>query len=294
MSKIDLHNHSEYSLDGQYEVQYLMEQAKKANLEVFAIADHNSVKGARIANTIKEQYDFTFVNGIEIDCTYKGIELHLLGYDIDVNESIFDEIENDIITQTKNNSKTYVDKISELGIHVDIDILNEKFPDGIFVAEDIAEIVLADSRNDNVEVLLPYRTGGNRSNAPFVNFYWDLCAQGKPAYAPMKFMTIEDAISIIKKCNGISVIAHPAINFDGHDDYVEELLMNHVDGIEVYSSYHNKEQTQKYLGLAQKHNKLVTVGSDFHGKTKPHITIGMIEVEQEDVIIKQFINALKN
>ena len=47
-----------------------------------------------------------------------------------------------------------------------------------------------------------------------------------------------------------------------------------IDGIEAYSSYHTKEQSEFYDGYARKNNLIITCGSDFHGRTKPTIQLG--------------------
>ena len=49
MKKLDLHMHSKYSDDGQYEPTELLKMCKAAGLDMMAIADHNSVRGSRIA-----------------------------------------------------------------------------------------------------------------------------------------------------------------------------------------------------------------------------------------------------
>ena len=49
MKKLDLHMHSKYSDDGQYEPIELLKMCKAAGLDMMAIADHNSVRGSRIA-----------------------------------------------------------------------------------------------------------------------------------------------------------------------------------------------------------------------------------------------------
>jgi hypothetical protein len=52
--------------------------------------------------------------------------------------------------------------------------------------------------------------------------------------------------------------------------------------MEVYSSYHSQEQVLFYKEFALKHNLLLTCGSDFHGKTKPSISIGCVECESNE------------
>jgi hypothetical protein len=51
-------------------------------------------------------------------------------------------------------------------------------------------------------------------------------------------------------------------------------------GLEVFTSYHDPEQTACYLGLAEELGLVPTAGSDFHGKIKPHIPFGAIRAGQ--------------
>ena len=44
MNTIDLHMHSQYSIDGEFSVKELCEQANHNGLRVMAIADHNSTR----------------------------------------------------------------------------------------------------------------------------------------------------------------------------------------------------------------------------------------------------------
>ena len=182
-----------------------------------------------------------------------------------------------------------IEKVEALGIYIDKEKLNELCPDGIVVAEDIAEVVIPDEKNKNHPLLQPYFKNGNRSDNPFVNFYWDICSQGKPAYVKMDYMALIDAIQIIHEANGICVVAHPGNNFKGKDAILEEILQMNVEGLEVYSSYHTPEQIEHYLQLAHKHNKLVTVGSDFHGKTKPNIKMGSTSPKDAENIINKLL-----
>lgn len=56
--------------------------------------------------------------------------------------------------------------------------------------------------------------------------------------------------------------------------YLDELLLLELDGLEAFSSYHTSEQAAYYSSLTDKRNLLSTCGSDYHGKTKPSITLG--------------------
>ncbi len=77
----DFHLHSCAS-DGKLPADELVRQARAKGLKHFAICDHNTLDGYKLINL--EQYP-ELVIGIEFDCWYKGIFLHLLGYGIELN-----------------------------------------------------------------------------------------------------------------------------------------------------------------------------------------------------------------
>ena len=293
MTKIDLHMHSIHSDDGQYTVKEMFEIAKSNHLTHMAIADHNSVKAIKEAHELLPDYDIQYIDAIELDCTYKGINLHLLGYNFDYTLPIFEAIEQSIIQQMLQMKVELIQKIEALGIYINKDKLDALCPDGIVVAEDIAEVVIPDPSNQNHPLIQPFLENGKRSDNPFVNFYWDLCSQGKPAYVEMKYMTLEDAIQIIHSANGICVVAHPGNNFKDKDHILKDIMKMDVEGLEVYSSYHSKEQIIHYERMAKKYHKLSTIGSDFHCKTKPKIQMGSTSPEHAKELIEDFYLAIK-
>jgi len=59
--------------------------------------------------------------------------------------------------------------------------------------------------------------------------------------------------------------------------FISEGLM----GLEAYYPEHSHEKTQFYLELAQRHNLLVTGGSDCHGTAKPNSFVGSMKVPYE-------------
>ena len=291
--KIDLHMHSIHSDDGQYTVKEMFEIAKEHQLTHMAIADHNSVKAIKEAHELANDYDIEYIDAVELDCTYKGVNLHLLGYNFDYTLPIFEAIEQSILQQMLQMKEELIQKIEALGIYIDKEKLEQLCPDGIVVAEDIAEVVIPDTRNHQHPLIQPFLENGSRSDNPFVNFYWDLCSQGKPAYVAMNYMSIEDAIQIIHSAGGICVVAHPGNNFKDKDHILKEILKMEVEGLEVYSSYHTKEQIIHYERMAKKFNVLSTIGSDFHGKTKPKIQMGSTSPEHAKQLIDAFYLACK-
>ena len=86
--------------------------------------------------------------------------------------------------------------------------------------------------------------------------------------------SMEEVADWIHGAGGLSVLAHPGANLKGREKELEELLALELDGIEVFSSYHSEAQEKYFLETAERLGKLVTCGSDFHGKTKPAVFLG--------------------
>lgn len=285
--------HTTISNDGTYSPETIIQMCHEAGLEIVALADHNSTKAFRIAKPIADAYGMKLIPAVELDCHIDGINLHVLGYGINPNHPTFDAYEEEILTQERNSSQFVVNKIRELGIHLEDKALNRVQIHGVITGEMIAEVALEDSKNDNNELLVPYREGGSRSQNPLVNFYWDYCAQGKVAYYPIKFRTIDEIIQMIKDAGGFAVLAHPGNNIKTNVDVFKKIIDKGVIGVEVYSSYHSPEVIEHYHALALEHDLIMTLGSDFHGKTKPSIHLGKFNIPDEKQLTERFIAQIK-
>lgn len=290
MSYIDLHMHSLYSDDGEFSPKELVDLCIGKGIKYFSIADHNSVKGIKEAKEYCKDKEINLIPAVELDCTIDGVNLHVLGYGIDYNNDIFDKIEEDIIKQEQGASKKRMKLIRELGIDFSDEVIKKLSKNGVVNGEMIAEAAMEFDKDKKNPLLQPYYENGDRSNNPYVNFYWDYCSQGKPAYAQVKYISLEKAIEVIKTSGGMPVLAHPGNNVREKHSLLESIRACGIEGIEVYSSYHSKEQVEYYKEYAMKHKLILTCGSDFHGKTKPSIAIGSTDCEnKENDIISEII-----
>ena len=288
MSYIDLHMHSYYSDDGEFEPKQLIDLCLEKNIKYFSIADHNSVRGIKEAKEYCVGKNINIIPAIELDCTFNEINLHVLGYGIDYDKTVFYDIEDNIIKQEQFASKKRMKLVKELGIDFSDEVINSLSRNGVVNGEMIAEAAMEFDKNHENPLLMPYYENGSRSDNPYVNFYWDYCAQGKAAYAEVNFISLQEAISIIEESGGIPILAHPGNNIKENINLLEQIISCGIKGIEVYSSYHSKEQVEFYKKFSLKHKLLLTCGSDFHGKTKPSIVIGGTDCEGiEDKIISQ-------
>ena len=77
-SIVNLHIHTSYS-DGEGNAEQILESAKKQGYKLIAITDHNTVEAH------KNLKDNILLTGVEFDCWFGYIFIHLLAYGIDIN-----------------------------------------------------------------------------------------------------------------------------------------------------------------------------------------------------------------
>jgi 3',5'-nucleoside bisphosphate phosphatase len=275
MSKTDLHIHSNYSIDGEFGVKELISKCLENKVNIFSITDHNSILATSEAIPLASDSGLDFIPGIEIDCSYKGIDLHLLGYNIDWQNKDFIELEKSIRKKVMDSYPEMLANLAKSGIRVDENEVLEKAKGKLPCGELIAEVLLTNEVYHSNKLLWPYMTGGERSEMPYINFYHDFFAQGKPAYVKIDYIDFHEAIDLVRNTGGIPIIAHPGLNLKGSEELVVELLDNGAEGLEVLNNYHNNRQIIYFADLAIQKSILMTCGSDFHGKNKPLIEIGM-------------------
>ena len=275
---IDLHMHSYYSEDGEFSPEELVSRCLEAGIGVMAVSDHNCAKANREAKKAAGEKGILYIPAIEIDCTFEGVNLHVLGYGIDADSCDFAEIEENIAGQNVQASKIRLEKIKELGFFVTAEELDRKIEGSywkhVWPGELFAEVLLSKPEYGENELLLPYRPGGARSDNPYVNFYWDYCSQGKPCHAPVNYPTLEEITEVIHRNGGRAVLAHPGNNLKNHMELLDPIVDTGLDGIEAFCSYHGEKEREFFREYGKKRDLILTCGSDYHGKTKPAVFLG--------------------
>ncbi len=285
MSIIDLHMHSCFSDDGEYTPEGLVDLCLGKKLRYISIADHNCTSGIEPAMIYCKDRNIELIPAVELDCSFDGCNLHVLGYGIDHSSAIFKELHDDILNQEREASKKRKSLVRQMGMDFSEQFADSLSQNGVITGEMLAEAAMRfDSGHEN-PLLKPYYEGGTRSSDPYVNFYWDYCEQGKPAYAEVRFISLQDAVAVIKETGGVPVLAHPGNNVGEDAAKLEAIVSCGIKGIEAYSSYHSDTQVAWYGSFAAEHKLFVTCGSDFHGRTKPSITVGYMDCGEEEAVV---------
>lgn len=241
----DLHVHTNVS-DGASSPVEVIQYAARINLRCIAITDHDTMDGIDIARVEAELNGVDLLNGVELSTECDGMEVHILGYCINLDNSNFQK---HLITfQRARLTRAYkiLGKLRKLNINIDTNRVLELAGTGSIGRPHIAKVLLAEGKVSSV-----------------AEAFEKLIGIGRPAYEPrMKYHPLE-MINLIKEAGGVPVLAHPGISC------AEKLVMDLIDGglqgIEVYHPQHNRDMEKMYLKICREHNLIVSGGSDFHG-----------------------------
>lgn len=242
---VDFHMHTTFS-DGKFTPNELVEKAIAANLKVIAITDHDEFHGFLAVNPSLLE-DITIVPGIELSSTFYNVDVHILGYGFDTsNKRISDYVE-----FYKNERYTRMVRMVEAcqkeGYKVSFEDLLSMFGSKASVG-----------RPHLAQVLMKKGYIGSVKEG-----FDTILSHTSPCYVPKFKSQPVDIVDIIHEAGGIAVIAHPKLI--DNDDYVTELLKLPFDGIEVYHSSHDEEDSLRYEQMAKERGLLISGGSDFHG-----------------------------
>ena len=132
------------------------------------------------------------------------------------------------------------------------------------------------------------------------NFYRD-CQSNKSSIfyidETKNFPKPEEVINEIHVAGGLAFLAHPFLYpFKNQKEEIENIVKKYnIDGVECYYSLFNEKEKEWIRCICNKYKKYVSGGSDFHGISKPDISVGKgrgdLIVNEADVI--EWIEKLK-
>ena len=280
---IDLHIHTDASSDGQHSPREIFIMAREKGLQAIAFADHNSVANIQEGLRLSRKFGIEFIPCLELNTFHNDLDLHLLAYYIQPQDPGLIRWLETIERKKKEQAEKRVAKLNELGFVFDWNDLRAFSADHIPTGASFLKAILSRKENAKDPRLRPY-VDGHRSASPYVNFYRDYLRGGKPAFVYMEDILTLAAIRQIKELRGIPVLAHPSDT--GHENILA-LIGSGLEGLEVYSPYHDAGEQEALRVMAERHNLLITAGSDFHGKAiKPDVEFGEVAGNDYDLVNK--------
>lgn len=272
---VDLHIHSNKSSDGDVSAQEIVRLAREKKLKAISIADHDTVAAYPEAIKLGKNAGVEVIPGMELTTLYQEREFHLLLPFIAWNSEFVAALEAEVKERRLTEGKERVSRLQDLGFDIrweDVKRRSAPFPPlGVTIAQYLLE------QEDLFPALREYLSKENRGFAPYL-FYRDYFMEGRPAYVAPRNISLLEVLAEADKTGGVPVLAHPGAPFQNvTEEDLAELKNYGLQGLEAYSSYHDKEQIENYFNLAEKYDLIPTAGSDFHGTIKPDIPFGLIQ-----------------
>lgn len=257
----DLHIHTNKS-DSTFSPEEVVLNAVRCGLSAIGITDHDSVEAIPLVERYAKQHNIEVIPGIELSADADGEEVHILGYYIDFKKDWFlEKLEFLRDTRTRR-AQQIIGKLNELAINITIEDVLSISGEGAVGRMHIARALLEKKYILSIPEAFQKYIG-----------------KGKYAYVKKYRITPKEAIDMIGKLGGISVLAHPQIM--NQDDLIPQMVKQGLGGIEVYHSDHTPEGTARYLELAKRYNLAITGGSDCHGMGKGKVLMGTVKVPYE-------------
>lgn len=275
----DMHMHSCYS-DGYYEPREIIKKAKAIGLIAISLTDHDVYQGLYEFETAAQEFKIDFLPGIEITSKYKGVDVHILGYGFDYSRKKL--LENRLKKQW-------------MAGNIRAKQILKKYADSGLLKATINDIRSETNCRGPVVSIMNIRDYRMKiSKIPIEQIKKEVW-RGGIAWADFNekyLMTPIEAVAFINEIGGISILAHPGefchrtnktprgsllILFE----ILDQLQKFGLAGIEAFYPKHTEKQTELFIRLAKTRNLLITGGSDYHGKFKSHISLGMAGINYD-------------
>lgn len=255
---IDLHTHSLKS-DGSMTPAEVVREAKKAGLTAIALTDHDTVDGIPEAVSEGEKIGVEVIPAIEFS-VLSETETHILGYYIDPENPELKKTLGEVVELRLERNRVTCRRLNELGFDITLDEVKAIAPNNFIGRAHFARVLLD--------------KGYIKSVKEGFDKYMSV---GKYAYCEKQRLSARDAIELIKKCGGLSFLAHPHLTKLPDDELMKfliELKGYGLCGLEGYYTDYTPEMQEKYQGMARRLGLAISGGTDFHAAMKPHISIG--------------------
>jgi predicted metal-dependent phosphoesterase TrpH len=277
--RCDLHMHSRCS-DGSLEVEQLVEAVHAAGVSVFALTDHDTLRGLPAAGARARQLGLTLIPGVEISTRLEQVELHILGYGFDPAHPALDAALAGQRGAREGRIPRIVERLNQMGIALTVEDVylaaGERPPvqvAGERASEDAATSNISLGRPHVARALVAKGYVQDTDDA-FRRYLGD----GGPALIQKSMPEPRQAIAWIHAAGGKAVWAHPlARNIQrpgGFDRLLRELKAAGLDGVEEVHPAQQSDSRRRIRKLARELGLVLTGGSDFHGEATPGVAIG--------------------
>lgn len=257
---VDFHSHTNES-DGSLAPQALADFMGERHVEIFSISDHDTMTAY---GTFTPPAGARVVTGVEINTTYKGNEVHVLGYGMPADAPELTSMIEHNRDARRVRAHKMVEQLQRAGYAITYDEVLAEAPNAKAIGRPhVAKVLIAKGYVPDVDAA-----------------FRQLLRTGKPGYVPSLHITPHEAIDHITRAGGIPVLAHPGRLKDRA--LIDELAPRGLRGLEVFYPLHDADDVQIFREKAERYGLVMTAGMDFHDIRYHTRGVG-IEVARADI-----------
>ena len=256
----DLHAHTTAS-DGSYTPTQLVSYAQEKGLAALAVTDHETIGGLAEALAWGREIGMKVIPGIELGTREEGCTIHMVGLFIDPESPALQELMDWQMESRQERNREMIQKLIDLGFQISFEDF-EQFQGSLLTRAHIAD-------------LLAQRGYGETQKEVGAKYLDPGCI----GYVERKVLPVERCISAIHRAGGLAIVAHPnQIDRKDRDRGLaicQRILAMGADGIEARYCEFDDDWRARAEAFAQENGCLRSGGSDFHGRFKKGLDLGV-------------------
>jgi predicted metal-dependent phosphoesterase TrpH len=285
--KIDLHIHTKTCSDGNLTVEDVFREARKRNINLISITDHDSVDCQERAIVLARKHGMSYITGIELNVAFhypesdKDVSLDFLGYGYDIGNQ---ELKDKLRLLKEHREKRALQILANLNTEFETEGIEKFTEEDIRKIEDSVDGVFGRPHIANYLI----EKGIVKDKQEAFDKYLVRC--DVPKYP----LSLAEASRLIRNAGGVLVHAHPddphgtslvtiTHDLEGQTKVIEKYMLQYIDGVECWHSRHDERARAHYIEFAKKHHMLMTGGTDCHQKP---VIMGMVGIP--DWVAEQF------
>ncbi|EPJ52704.1 MAG: hypothetical protein OFPI_13060 [Osedax symbiont Rs2] len=268
----DLHTHTTAS-DGVLSPSALFTSALENELKILAVTDHDTIEGCSELLALQRSGEISdeikLISGAELTCVLDRQILHVVALGIQIDNPALTE--HMLMLQALRLERA--ERIAEK-------LVKKKLPDILSLVHEKAAGAQI-GRPHFAKVLCDLKLVSSEAQA-----FKKYLGAGKVANVSVQWPTLEQVLKVIKQSGGVSVLAHPTkykLTMSKLRRIIAEFKLLGGDAIEFSYPGVNVQQQNILKFEIDKHQLLVSAGSDFHTPENKWTTLGRYPKVADDL-----------
>ncbi len=244
----DLHCHTRIS-DGSISLDDLILLAKRRNITTISVTDHDTLAGVTRAKVLGGRFGIDVIPGAEFSCydSKTKNKVHLLAYLFDHPDRL----------------EGLCKRTGELRKKASLQCLSKVMRYYPVTSEMVARVATG-STNIFKQHIMHVLMNAGYSTSVFGELFDKLFdSKNGTCIVHPEYPDVYEVLELLKSSGAVTVLAHPTV-YDNMP-LLPDLIDAGLDGVEVWHPRNSEEDKAELFRIAEKHDLVMTGGSDFHG-----------------------------